>query len=50
MFIIQEKRKQIETFFSQLCQQFMIKRNYAKSFEAFKTRILAKINSLTTIH
>ncbi|MGV4392239.1 IS982 family transposase, partial [Ornithobacterium rhinotracheale] len=28
---------------------FMIRRNYAKSFEGFKTRILAKITSLTTI-
>ncbi|MGV4436631.1 IS982 family transposase, partial [Ornithobacterium rhinotracheale] len=39
----------IETLFSQLCDQFMIRRNYAKSFEGFKTRILAKITSLTTI-
>ncbi|MGV4486224.1 IS982 family transposase, partial [Ornithobacterium rhinotracheale] len=38
-----------ETLFSQLCDQFMIRRNYAKSFEGFKTRILAKITSLTTI-
>ncbi|MGP6558611.1 transposase, partial [Ornithobacterium rhinotracheale] len=42
-------RKRIETLFSQLCDQFMIRRNYAKSFEGFKTRILAKITSLTTI-
>ena len=42
-------RKRIETLFSQLCYQFMIRRNYAKTFEGFKTRILAKITTLTTI-
>lgn len=42
-------RKRIETLFSQLCDQFMIRRNYAKSFDGFKNRILAKIMTLTTI-
>lgn len=42
-------RKRIETLFSQLCDQFMIKRNYAKSFHGFKTRIMAKITALTTL-
>lgn len=42
-------RKRIETLFSQLCDQFMIRRNYAKTFGGFKTRILAKITTLTTI-
>lgn len=42
-------RKRIETLFSQLCDQFMIRRNYVKSFQGFKTRILAKITTLTTI-
>ena len=42
-------RKRIETLFSQLCDQFMIRRNYAKSFQGFKTRILSKITTLTTI-
>lgn len=42
-------RKRIETLFSQLCDQFMIRRNYAKTFNGFKTRILAKITTLTTI-
>ena len=42
-------RKRIETLFSQLCDQFMIRRNYAKTFEGFKTRILAKITALTAI-
>jgi hypothetical protein len=35
--------------FSQLCDQFLIRRNYAKTFEGFKTRILAKITALTLI-
>jgi len=42
-------RKRIETLFPQLCDQFMIRRNYAKSFQGFKTRILAKITTVTTI-
>jgi hypothetical protein len=32
-----------------LCDQFMIRRNYAKSFQGFKTRILAKITALTLV-
>ncbi len=47
--IFRKKRKRIETLFSQLCDQFMIRRNYAKSFEGFKTRILSKLTSLTII-
>jgi hypothetical protein len=39
----------METLFSQLCDQFMIRRNYAISFEGFKTRVLSKITSLTII-
>ncbi len=42
-------RKRIETIFSQLCDQFMIRRNYAKTFDGFKTRIQAKITTMTTI-
>lgn len=30
-------KKRIETLFSQLCDQFMIRRNCAKSFDRFKT-------------
>ena len=48
-YIFRKSRKRIETLFSQLCDQFMIRRNYAKSFDGFRTRILAKITSLTTI-
>lgn len=45
--ILKKIRKRIETVFSQLCDQFMIQRNYAKSFTGFKTRILSKITGLT---
>jgi len=48
-YIFRKKRKRIETLFSQLCDQFMIRRNYAKSFQGFKTRILSKLTSLTVI-
>ncbi len=48
-YIFRKSRKRIETLFSQLCDQFLIRRNYAKSFEGFKTRILAKITSLTLV-
>lgn len=48
-YIFRKSRKRIETLFSQLCDQFMIRRNYAKSFEGFKTRILSKISALTLI-
>lgn len=48
-YIMRKSRKRIETLFSQLCDQFMIRRNYAKSFLGFKTRILSKITTLTII-
>ncbi len=46
---LRKVRKRIETLFSQLCDQFMIRRNYAKSFDGFSTRILSKITALTLI-
>lgn len=48
-YIFRKARKRIETLFSQLCDKFLIRRNYAKSFEGFKTRILSKIAALTMI-
>ena len=48
-YIFKKTRKRIETLFSQLCDQFMIRRNYAKTFEGFKTRILSKITALTMV-
>jgi hypothetical protein len=47
--IYRKARKRLETLFSQLCDQFMIRRNYAKTFQGFKTRILAKITALTLV-
>lgn len=40
-------RRRIETLFSQLCDQYMLKRNYAKSFAGLATRILCKITAVT---
>jgi len=42
-------RKRIETLFSQLCDQFMVRRNYAKSFAGFARRLTTKIAALTFI-
>lgn len=44
---LSKARKRIETLFSQLCDQFMIRGNYAKSFDGFSTSILSKITALT---
>jgi hypothetical protein len=45
--IFRKYRKRIETLFSQLEGQFIIRRNYAKSFSGFATRIASKIAALT---
>ncbi|SFC01779.1 Transposase DDE domain-containing protein [Flexibacter flexilis DSM 6793] len=47
--LFKKARRRIETLFAQLGDQFMIRRNYVKTFQGFKTRILAKITALTTI-
>ncbi len=47
--VFKRARKRIETLFSQLCDQFMIRRNYAKSFGGFVTRIASKLTALTLI-
>ena len=49
MWILKKVRKRIETVFSQLCDQFMMQRNYAKSFTGFKCRVLAKVTGLTVL-
>jgi hypothetical protein len=46
---LRRSRKRIETLFSQLCDQFMIRRNYAKSFAGIARRVITKITSLTLI-
>lgn len=47
--LFRKSRKRIETLFSQMCDQFMVRRNYAKSFDGFKTRILTKITAMTIV-
>lgn len=47
--LFRKSRKRIETLFSQMCDQFMVRRNYAKSFDGFRTRILTKITAMTVI-
>ncbi len=42
-------RKRIETLFSQLCDQFMLKRNYAKSLTGLLTRVCSKISSVAAL-
>ena len=48
-FVFKKCRKRIETVFSQLCDQMMIKRNYAKTFLGLSTRILVKITATTAL-
>lgn len=47
--IFRRFRKRIETLFSQLCDQFMLKRNYAKSFAGLTIRIISKLTSVTLL-
>jgi hypothetical protein len=47
--IFRKKRKIIEIVFSQWCDQCKMRRNYAKTFEGFKIRVLAKISTLIII-
>jgi hypothetical protein len=42
-------RKRIETLFAQLCDQFMLIRNYAKTLLGFSVRILSKITAVTLL-
>lgn len=42
-------RKRIETLFAQLCDQFMLKRNYAKSVAGLSTRIITKFTVVTCL-
>jgi Transposase DDE domain len=42
-------RKRVETTFSQLCDQFNTKRNYAKSFNGFACRIITKITAFSLL-
>lgn len=48
-FIFKKSRKRIETLFSQLCDQQMLKRNYAKTRTGLSIRLLCKITSVTIL-
>jgi len=48
-YLFRKLRKRIETSFSQLCDQFMIRRNYPKSFTGFTSRVLAKVTALSVL-
>lgn len=47
--IFRKCRKRIETLFSQLCDQMMLKRNYAKKLEGLNTRLISKIAAVTVL-
>jgi hypothetical protein len=44
------KRQMVETFFAQLCDQFSLRRNYAKSYEGLVTRLTSKLSSMSILH
>ena len=46
---LMKARHRIETLFSQLCDQYMLKRNYAKTTTAISVRLLCKITSVTIL-
>ena len=47
--IFKRMRKRIETLFAQLCDQFMLRRNYAKTIMGLSARILSKITAVTLL-
>jgi len=47
--VYKSTRKRIEVVFAQLCDQMMLKRNYAKTFEALKVRVMAKVAAVTVL-
>ena len=48
-YVFSKSRKSIETQFSQLTDQFLIKRNYAKTFLGLCTRVWGKIAAFTIL-
>jgi hypothetical protein len=48
-FVFKSTRRRIEVVFAQLCDQMMLKRNYAKTFEGLRTRIMAKVAAVTIL-
>lgn len=47
--VFKSARRRIETVFSQLCDQMMLKRNYAKTFAGLRSRIICKVASTTLL-
>ena len=47
--VFKDARRRVETAFSQLCDQMMLKRNYSKSFVGLRTRLIAKVASFTLL-
>ncbi|EOR95994.1 Mobile element protein [Arcticibacter svalbardensis MN12-7] len=47
--VFRKCRKRIETLFAQLCDQFMLKRNYDKSLKGLTMRIFAKLAAVTCL-
>jgi hypothetical protein len=47
--IFKRMRKRIETLFAQLCDQFMLRRNYAKTLLGLSVRVLSKITAVTLL-
>ena len=45
--VFKKARRRVETVFSQLSDQMMLKRNYAKTFDALRARIIAKVAAVT---
>ena len=48
-FVFRKLRKHIGTDFSQLCDQFLLIRNYAKNVDGLFTRIIGKISAFTVL-
>ncbi len=48
-YLLRKSRKRIETLFSQLCDQFMICKIYAKSFDSIRTRVVSEFSAHTIL-
>lgn len=44
------KRQMVETVFAQLCDQFNLKRNYAKSYDGIMARLSSKISAVSILN
>lgn len=47
--VFKDARRRVETIFSQLCDQMMLKRNYSKTFVGLRARLIAKVASVTLL-